>query len=92
MRIATASLVLLAACGSHVPPQLRGPMVVDGVAYDVTRTRLGSVLVKREGRPFLNWEGAEARRAADAFCNGRAEASIRDRFRGDGWLIVEGCA
>ena len=91
-RAASLSLLLLAACGPHVPPQPRGPMMLDDVAYDVTRTRTGGVLVRRVGRPFQNWEGAEARRGADAFCNGRAQTSDRDRFRGDAWLIVEGCA
>jgi hypothetical protein len=44
------------------------------------------------GRAFENWEGAEARRAADRFCNGRANTSLRDRFQGDTWVIAGGCA
>ena len=87
-----AALLALAACGPHVPPQGRGPMIVDGVAYDVSRKPSQALLVRREGRPFQNWEGAEARRAADAFCVGRADTSDRDRFEGDAWLIVKGCA
>ncbi|MFN3822965.1 MAG: hypothetical protein ACK4RN_03200 [Pseudorhodobacter sp.] len=82
----------LVACVPAVAPLPPGPVVVDGVAYDVTRRASQAVLVRRVDRPFQNWEGAEARRAADRFCQGRAKASIRDRFVGDGWLIVEGCA
>ncbi len=82
----------LAACAPAVAPVAPGPVVVDGVAYDVSRRPSQAVLVRRIDRPFQNWEGAEARRAADRFCQGRAKTSIRDRFEGDGWLIVEGCA
>jgi hypothetical protein len=82
----------LSGCVASVPPAGPGPIVLDGVSYDVTRAATGALRVSRQGAPFQNWEGMEARRAADRFCNGRAETSIRDRFQGDAWLIVEGCA
>jgi hypothetical protein len=84
--------LVLAACVPAVAPLPPGPVVIDGVSYEVTRRPSQAVLVRRLDRPFQNWEGAEARRAADRFCQGRAKTSIRDRFLGDGWLIVEGCA
>jgi len=84
--------LVLAACVPAVAPLPPGPVIIDGVAYDVERRPSQAVLVRRLDRPFQNWEGAEARRAADRFCQGRAKTSIRDRFVGDGWLIVEGCA
>lgn len=89
------SALTLSACAAALPaqaPVTRGPVVIDGVSYAVSLTGSQAVLVQREGRPFANWEGMEARRAADRFCNGRANVGIRDRFKGDGWLIVGGCA
>ena len=92
VRLALFCVLALSACGPARVPQARGPMVVDGVSYDVVRKPSQALLVTRQGRPFQNWEGAEARRAADAFCVGRAKTGLRDRFQGEGWLIVEGCA
>ncbi|MBL4917358.1 hypothetical protein [Szabonella alba] len=88
----TLSALALAACVPAVAPVAPGPVMLDGVTYEVTRRPSQAVLVRRLDRPFQNWEGMEARRAADRFCQGRANSSIRDRFVGDGWLIVEGCA
>ena len=88
----TFGALVLSGCVSRVAAVPRGPMVVDGVAYDVAKTSSGALRVERQGRPFGNWEGAEARRAADQFCVGRANASIKDRFQGTEWLIVGGCA
>ncbi|MFV0492814.1 MAG: hypothetical protein ACK5M4_13445 [Pseudorhodobacter sp.] len=86
-----AVLALVACAPGGTVPLSPGPVVLGDVAYDVA-LQGGGILVQRSGRPLENWEGAEARRAADAFCRGRATSSIRDRFTGDGWLIVEGCA
>ncbi|RUS59217.1 hypothetical protein EGN72_14820 [Pseudorhodobacter sp. E13] len=88
----TLGALALSACVSSPAPVARGPIVVDGVEYAVSKRPTGAVEVSRIGRPFENWEGAEARRAADQFCVGRAKTSIRDRFQGAAWLIVEGCA
>lgn len=88
----TLGALALTACVSSPPPVARGPVVVDGVEYAVAKRPTGAVEVSRVARPFENWEGQEARRAADQFCVGRAKTSIRDRFQGTSWLIVEGCA
>jgi hypothetical protein len=82
----------LSACVSTPVTVARGPIVVDGVQYAVAKRPTGVLQVARIGRPFENWEGAEARRAADQFCVGRANSSIKDRFQGSEWLIVGGCA
>jgi hypothetical protein len=88
----TLGALALSACVSTPAPVARGPIVLDGVSYAVAKQPTGAIEVARIGRPFENWEGAEARRAADRFCVSRAKSSIRDRFQGDTWLIVEGCA
>lgn len=88
----TLGALALSACVSTPAPVARGPVVLDGVSYAVAKRPSGAVEVSRMGRPFQNWEGQEARRAADQFCNGRANTSIKDRFQGNAWLIVGGCA
>lgn len=52
------------------------------------------VRVTNNGQPFQMWEGALARKAADAACGGRVNVSIYDRFdRATGaWVYPEGCA
>jgi hypothetical protein len=52
------------------------------------------VRVSNNGQPFQMWEGAAARRAADAACGGRVRSSIYDRYdRATGeWVFPEGCA
>jgi hypothetical protein len=52
------------------------------------------VRVTNSGQPFQMWEGALARKAADAACGGKVRASIYDRFdRATGeWVYPEGCA
>jgi len=52
------------------------------------------VRVTNAGQPFQMWEGALARRAADAACGGAVRVSIYDRFdRATGeWVYPEGCA
>lgn len=52
----------------------------------------GALVVTREAAPFAAWEGAEARRAADAACGGRVAASIYDRFSDGAWIFTGGCA
>lgn len=52
------------------------------------------VRVSNGGQPFAMWDGALARKAADAACGGRVNVSIYDRFdraTGD-WVYPEGCA
>ncbi len=51
--------------------------------------------VSNNGQPFQMWDGASARRAADAACGPRGvNASIYDRFdRATGeWVYPGGCA
>ncbi|MCU0829353.1 MAG: hypothetical protein MUE52_18690 [Tabrizicola sp.] len=52
------------------------------------------VRVTNNGQPFQMWEGAAARKAADAVCGGQVKASIYDRFdRATGeWVYPGGCA
>ena len=53
------------------------------------------VRVTNNGQPFQMWDGASARRAADAACGPRGvNASIYDRFdRATGaWVYPGGCA
>jgi hypothetical protein len=92
----TASFALgalaLSGCVGVQAPQARGSIVLEGVQYAVAKRSSGAVEVARMGRPFENWEGQVARRAADAFCVGRANTSMRDRFEGVTWLITGGCA
>lgn len=55
----------------------------------------GPLRVTNGGQPFQMWEGAAARKAADAQCGGRGvNVSIYDRFdRATGaWVYPEGCA
>jgi hypothetical protein len=49
--------------------------------------------VTNAGQPFRAWEGAAARRAADAACGPRGvRASIYDRHEGGTWVFPGGCA
>jgi hypothetical protein len=54
----------------------------------------GPMRVTNGGQPFQMWEGALARKAADAACGGKVRVSIYDRFdRATGeWVYPEGCA
>jgi hypothetical protein len=54
----------------------------------------GALRVTNNGQPFQMWEGAMARKAADAACGGKVDVSIYDRFdRATGaWVYPEGCA
>ena len=51
--------------------------------------------VMRAGAPYANWEGAAARKQAEAECAARGQSlrpSIYDRYQGGAWVYVEGCA
>jgi hypothetical protein len=52
------------------------------------------VRVTNGGQPFAMWDGALARKAADAACGGKVNVSIYDRYdRATGaWVYPEGCA
>jgi hypothetical protein len=80
MRVALALSVLAqAACVAAAPP---GPVSREPVR------------VTNAGQPFQMWDGALARKAADAACGGAVRVSIYDRFdRATGeWVYPEGCA
>ena len=51
--------------------------------------------VTKNGAPFAMYEGAAARRVAEASCAAqgrRLRPSIYDRFEAGAWVYVEGCA
>ena len=51
--------------------------------------------VVRQGAPYANWEGAAARKQAEAECAALGKSlrpSIYDRYQGGAWVYVEGCA
>jgi hypothetical protein len=80
MRVALALSVLAqVACGTTAP--------------SVPAMR-EPVRVSNGGQPFQMWDGAMARKAADAACGGRVTVSIYDRFdRATGeWVYPGGCA
>ena len=64
-----------------------------GTAATVPASR-EPVRVSNGGQPFAMWDGASARKAADAACGGAVRVSIYDRFdRATGeWVYPEGCA
>ena len=78
-RLVLLALMPVAGCGAAAPADQRIPE---------------PVRVSNGGLPFQMWEGALARRAADAACGGRVNVSIYDRFdRATGeWVFSEGCA
>jgi hypothetical protein len=81
MRVALAlSVMAQAACVATAPT---GPAAREPV-------RVGG-----DGQPYQMWDGAAARKAADAQCGPRGvRSSIYDRFdRATGeWVYPEGCA
>ncbi len=52
-----------------------------------------AVRVTRSVAPaYAMWDGARARRDADALCGGKVRSSIYDRYEAGTWVFVEGCA
>ncbi|AQS47801.1 hypothetical protein BMG03_08275 [Thioclava nitratireducens] len=56
-------------------------------AYDAS----GALVVMRQAAPFANYEGAEAKRAANAICGGAVASSINDTYRDGAWVFPMGC-
>lgn len=58
------------------------------------QTKRDPLRVTNGGQPFSMWDGAAARKAADAACGGAVTTSIYDRFdRATGaWVYPGGCA
>jgi hypothetical protein len=51
------------------------------------------VRVSGEAGPLANYEGAEAKRLANAQCGPKGvRSSINDRYENGTWVFVEGCA
>ncbi len=85
--MAAAMTFCLAASGCvQTAPDARGA---------VTAAPMAPLRVTNNGAPFAMFEGAAARRVADAECAAqgqRLRPSIYDRFDGGAWVYVEGCA
>jgi hypothetical protein len=79
-RFVTLALALAASACVAGQPDAKGPSA--------------PLRVTNGGQPFAMWDGARARKAADAACGGRVQVSIYDRFdRATGeWVYPEGCA
>lgn len=79
----------LAACVAVAPAPVApradvgASLVQAGRAVRVTRTAAPA---------YAMWDGAGARRDADALCGGRVRSSIYDRYEAGTWVFVEGCA
>lgn len=55
----------------------------------------GPLTVVRQAAPYENWEGAAARRQAEAECADRGATlrpSIYDRYQAGAWVYPGGCA
>lgn len=101
---AAMAMVLLTACGVPVsrpmPLAASGPVAIvrDGVSYivDLQPVSGGAEMsVAREGAPFANDQGLEAKRVAEAFCasrNSRIDPRALGRFAAGQWVFDEGCA
>lgn len=63
-------------------------------APEVASRASDPVRVTNGGLPFQMWDGAAARKAADAACGGAVRTSIYDQYdaaTGE-WVYPEGCA
>ncbi|NEX44646.1 hypothetical protein [Pseudotabrizicola algicola] len=71
------------------------PSVPSGPVQDMASPSLAPLRVTNNGQPFRQYEGAAARRVAEAECAGqglRLRPSIYDRFEAGAWVYVGGCA
>ncbi|MES2433873.1 MAG: hypothetical protein V4586_08630 [Pseudomonadota bacterium] len=93
----------LSACVSGARPMAlaeSGPVAVDlaGQSYiaDLQPSEAGATLaVTRDGAGFGNFEGAEAKRVAAAFCATRGASVSRaayGHYVGGAWVFKGGCA
>ena len=98
------AMVLLTACVGAGPRPMSlaesGPVAIDlsGRSYiaDLQPTDGAATLtVTRDATPFGNDEGAEAKRAATAFCaerGGRVSRAAYGHYVGGAWVFKGGCA
>ena len=93
----------LAGCAGGARPMAlaeSGPVSVElaGQSYiaDLEPSESGAVLaMTRDGAAFGNFEGLEAKRAAEAFCATRGRSVSRaayGHYLGGAWLFKGGCA
>lgn len=64
-------------------------------APDGAAVAAAPLTVVRQGAPYENWEGAAARKQAEADCAARGlslRPSIYDRYQSGAWIFPEGCA
>lgn len=97
MRAAPAFALLpaaLAACVAPAPLAPQVPVTRADIGAALQPVAGGGVAVTRTTAPaYALWDGAAARRDADALCGpAGVRASIYDRFRAGSWIFVEGCA
>ncbi|MDB5666052.1 hypothetical protein [Cypionkella sp.] len=101
--VAVIGFAGLSACVSSPRPMAlseSGPVSVElaGQSYiaDLQPSEAGPVLaVTRDGAAFGNFEGAEAKRAAEAFCGARGRSVNRaayGHYVGGAWVFKGGCA
>ena len=101
--VAVIGFAGLSACVSTARPMAlaeSGPVSVElaGKSYiaDLQPSQSGAILaVTRDGAAFGNFEGAEAKRAAEAFCStrkGRVSPSAYGHYVGGAWVFQGGCA
>ena len=62
------------------------------VGYQAALNGQGALVVTRDATPFANFEGAAAKRAANAMCGGAVASSIDDTYRDGAWVFLKGCA
>lgn len=101
--LAMISVAGLSACVSGARPMAlaeSGPVAVNlaGQSYiaDLQPSEAGATLaVTRDGVAFGNFEGLEAKRAAEAFCGARGRSVSRaayGHYVGGAWVFKGGCA
>ena len=64
-------------------------------APDGAAVAAAPLVVTRADAPYANWEGAAARKQAEAVCAAQGRTlrpSIYDRFQAGAWVYAEGCA
>lgn len=84
--------VPLAACVAAAPAPVahRAPTDVAAVLAPAGR---GVRVTRTAAPPYALWDGAPARRDADALCGAKGvRSSIYDRYEAGSWVFVEGCA
>jgi hypothetical protein len=85
----------LAACGApSTPVAPAGAAARSDVGAELHSLSVGGVAVTRTMPPaYAMWDGATARRDADALCGGKGvRSSIYDRYQAGTWIFVGGCA